>query len=157
MLLRAVAVAAPMGLLIFILASIRIDEMSLISWAASFLDPVGRIMGLDGAILLAFILGLPANEIIIPILVMIYSSGSAFEVDIGLSGLTELFVSQGWTVATAVSVAIFSLFHWPCSTSAITVYKETRSKKYTAIAVLLPTAVGFILCALLNLSIRIFA
>ncbi len=156
-LLRAVAVAAPMGLLIFILASIRIDEMSLISWAASFLDPVGRIMGLDGAILLAFILGLPANEIIIPILVMIYSSGSAFEVDIGLSGLTELFVSHGWTVATAVSVAIFSLFHWPCSTSAITVYKETRSKKYTAIAVLLPTAVGFILCALLNLSIRIFA
>lgn len=155
-LLRAVAVAAPMGLLIFILSSIRIGDISLTSYAASALDPVGRFMGLDGAILLAFILGLPANEIIIPILVMLYSSGSAFETGIGLSGMTELFVSRGWTVATAVSVAIFSLFHWPCSTSAITVYKETKSKKYTAVAVLLPTAVGFIMCALANLVIRIF-
>ena len=155
-LLRAVAVAAPMGLLIFILSSICIGDISLTSYAASALDPVGRLMGLDGAILLAFILGLPANEIIIPILVMIYSSGSAFGADVGLSGMTELFVNNGWTVATAVSVAIFSLFHWPCSTSAITVYKETKSKKYTAVSVLLPTAVGFILCVLFNLIVRIF-
>ena len=145
-LLRAVAVAAPMGLLIFILSNVYVGGASLTSHAASTLDPIGRFMGLDGAILLAFILGLPANEIIIPILVMIYSSGSAFDVGIGISGMTEIFINNGWTAVTAISVAIFSLFHWPCSTSILTVYKETKSKKYTAIATLLPTAVGFILC-----------
>ncbi len=155
-LLRAVAVAAPMGLLIFILSSICVDGISLTSYAASALDPVGRFMGLDGAILLAFILGLPANEIVIPILVMIYSSGSAFNSDIGLSGMTELFVNNGWTLSTAVSVVIFSLFHWPCSTSILTVYKETKSKKYTAVAVLLPTLLGFILCVAVSLCARIF-
>lgn len=156
-LLRAVAVAAPMGLLIFILASIKIGDVSLVSYAAYALDPVGRFMGLDGAILLSFILGLPANEIIIPILIMIYSSSGSFDSGIGLTAMTEMFINNGWTAATAVSVAIFSLFHWPCSTSAITVYKETKSKKYTAIAVLLPTAVGFILCSLFNMFVRIFS
>ena len=155
-LLRAVAVAAPMGLLIFILSNIQVSGASLTSHASSFLDPLGRIMGLDGAILLAFILGLPANEIVIPILVMLYSSGGAFDANIGFSGMTELFIQNGWTLATAVSVTLFSLFHWPCSTSILTVYKETKSKKYTAVATFLPAAVGVILCVILNLCIRIF-
>lgn len=148
---RAVSVAAPMGLLIFVLSSIQIGDTSLITYASDFLDPVGRIMGLDGAILLAFILGLPANEIVIPILVMIYTAGGALGADISVSGMADIFINNGWTLMTAVSVAIFSLFHWPCSTSIITVYKETKSKKYTALATLLPTVFGFIICVALNL------
>lgn len=155
-LLRAVAVAAPMGLLIFVLSGIRIGDLSLTSYAALALDPIGRFMGLDGAILLAFILGLPANEIVIPLLVMIYTSGGSFDSTVGLSGMTELFLNNGWTLVTAVSVILFSLFHWPCSTSVITVYKETKSKKYTAIATLLPTLVGFILCVAVSHIMRIF-
>ena len=153
---RAVSVAAPMGLLIFVLSSIQIGDTSLITYASDFLDPVGRIMGLDGAILLAFILGLPANEIVIPILVMIYTAGGALGADIGVSGMADIFINNGWTLMTAVSVAIFSLFHWPCSTSIITVYKETKSKKYTALAALLPTAFGFIICVALNFCFTLF-
>lgn len=153
---RAVAVAAPMGLFIFILSSIQIGGTGLITYVSDFLNPVGKIMGLDGAILLAFILGLPANEIVIPILVMIYMADGTLGADISISGMTEIFINNGWTLMTAVSVAVFSLFHWPCSTSIITVYKETKSKKYTAVAALLPTAVGFIICAVLNLFVTVF-
>jgi ferrous iron transport protein B len=148
---RAVAVAAPMGLLIFILSVIKIGDLSLIAHASAFLDPVGKIMGLDGAILLAFILGLPANEIVIPILLMIYTSGGAIGGDVGISGMADIFTANGWTLTTALSMAVFALFHWPCSTSAITVYKETKSKKITLLSVLLPTVFGFILCVIINL------
>ncbi len=155
-LLRAVAVAAPMGLLIFILSSICIDGVSLVSYAAELLEPIGRIMGLDGEILLAFILGLPANEIVIPILIMLYTSGSSFGGEIGNGAMAELFGANGWTVVTAVCTAIFALFHWPCSTSIITAYKETRSIKYTVTAVILPLLLGFIFCTLINFAARVF-
>lgn len=153
---RAAAVAAPMGLLIFILSGIEIGDVSLIAYASDFLDPVGRIMGLDGAILLAFILGLPANEIVIPILVMIYTSGGAIGADVGISGMADIFISNGWTLTTALSMATFAIFHWPCSTSAITVYKETKSKKITVLSALLPTAFGFVTCVIINLFAKMF-
>ena len=153
---RAVAVAAPMGLLIFILSAIKIGDLSLIAYASAFLDPVGKIMGLDGAILLAFILGLPANEIVVPILLMIYTAGGAIGGDVGISGMAEIFTANGWTLTTALSMAAFALFHWPCSTSAITVYKETKSKKITLLSVLLPTAFGFIMCVIINLVSKLF-
>ncbi len=153
---RAAAVAAPMGLLIFILSAIKIGEVSLIARVSAFLDPVGRIMGLDGAILLAFLLGLPANEIVIPILLMIYTSGGAIGADVGISGMADIFAANGWTLATAFSMTVFALFHWPCSTSVITVYKETGSKKITALSVLLPTVFGFIICVIINLISRLF-
>ena len=150
-LMRAIAVAAPMGLVIWLLANITVGEVSLISAVSGFLDPIGRIMGLDGVILLAFVLGLPANEIVIPIMLMIYSAQGAIGSDMSVSAMLELFVSNGWTPLTAVSTAVFGLFHSPCSTSLITVYKETKSKALTFVAFLLPTLVGFLLCVLINL------
>lgn len=154
---RAVLVAAPMGLLIFIISNVTVGGESLVSLISGALDPIGKFMGLDGAILLAFILGIPANEIVIPILIMLYTSGGVFGGELEISKMTELFSNNGWTFATAVCMTVFALFHWPCSTSIITVYKETKSKKYTAVAALLPTAVGFLICVLLNFSIKLFS
>ncbi len=148
---RAVCVAAPMGLIIYLLSNIYVSDSSLITHAANFLDPLGSFMGMDGVLLLAFILGIPANEIVIPIAVMIYTRGGFVSSDIGLTEMTELFGNCGWSVGTAVCVSLFALFHWPCSTSLITIYKETKSIKYTVISFLLPTVLGFLLCVLANL------
>lgn len=155
-LLRAVLVAAPTGLVIWILANIYIGDGSLISLFAELLAPLGRLMGLDGVILLAFILGLPANEIVIPIMLMIYSSGAAIGEEVGLSAIRSAFVGAGWTPITVVCASVFALFHWPCSTSLITVYKETHSKRLTLISFLLPTLIGFTLCVLINTVSKIF-
>lgn len=150
-LVRAVAVAAPMGLVIFVLSNLSVGGDSLLEALAQIFEPLGSIMGLDGAIILAFILGIPANEIVIPILTMLYMSGGTFGAEMSIDAITELFAMNGWTYTTALCMAIFALFHWPCSTSLITVYKETGSVKYTALSALLPTAVGVILCILVNL------
>lgn len=150
-LLRAVAVAAPMGLVIFALSNISVGGESILKFAEMIFEPIGRIMGLDGAIILAFILGIPANEIVIPILTMLYMSSGTFGAEMSIDAITELFVLNGWTYTTALCMAIFALFHWPCSTSLITVYKETGSVKHTALSALLPTAVGVFLCILVNL------
>ena len=152
-LLRAVAVSAPMGLIIFILSNISAGDRSLILYASEFLGPLGSVMGLDGAILLAFILSLPANEIVIPILIMIYNSDGTFGADIGLTQMAEIFESCGWTVKTALCAAVFALFHWPCSTSTLTVYKETKSARYTLLALIIPFLAGFLLCAIINLLV----
>ncbi len=154
---RAVTVAAPVGLLIFLLLRINIGGESLVLSAADAIDPVGRLMGLDGAILLAFVLGLPANEIVLPILIMIYTAEASFGADIGIFAMRDLFSSCGWSVQTAVCFSVFALFHFPCSTSILTVYKETKSKKYTLLATILPVAVGFVLCVIINLFVNIFA
>ena len=100
---------------------------SLLAWASGFLDPLGRFMGLDGVILIAFILGFPANEIVIPIIIMAYmANGSLIEMS-SLAAMKDLFLAQGWTLTTAVCTLIFVLFHWPCSTTCLTIYKETKS------------------------------
>ena len=153
---RAAAVAAPAGLVIWILANVDVYGASLLSHCAAFLDPAARLLGMDGVILMAFILGFPANEIVIPLIVMSYLSTGSM-VDVGdLSVLRELFVQQGWTWATAVSVLLFSLLHWPCSTTLLTIHKETKSWKWTGFAFILPTAVGVILCLLFNMAVRLF-
>ncbi|MBE6770603.1 MAG: ferrous iron transport protein B [Ruminococcaceae bacterium] len=141
---RAVAVAAPAGLIIWLASNININGLTVLQHIADFLDPLARLMGLDGVILTAFILGLPANEIVIPIMLMAYSSlGTLPEIsaDIGLI-LTE----NGWTKTTALCFILFCLMHWPCSTSLITVKKETGSIKLTVLAALLPTVMGIIAC-----------
>ncbi len=154
---RAVLVAAPMGLFIFILTRVTVDGVSVAEYISIFLEPIGNIMCLDGKILLAFILGLPANEIVLPILVMLYTSGGSFGGDIGVSAMTELFSSNGFTVFTAIAITVFALFHFPCSTSIITAYKETKSKKYTLLTVLVPTIVGILLCILVKfISLLVF-
>ena len=145
---RAAAVAAPAGLVIWLLANVQVGGASLLAWAAGALDPLARVFGLDGVILLAFLLGLPANEIVLPIMVMAYlAQGSLVEMT-DLAALRQLLVSQGWTGLTALCALLFALLHWPCSTTLITVYRETKSLKWTAAAFLLPTACGLALCFL---------
>jgi len=146
---RAAAVAAPAGVILWLLANISLGGCPLLSLMAQFLNPLGRALGMDGAILLAFILGFPANEIVLPIVVMIYSmQGSLTELG-DLAALKPLLLSNGWTAATALCVMVFSLCHWPCSTTLLTIKKETGSLKWTLLAALLPTAIGLVLCGLI--------
>jgi len=153
---RAMAVAAPAGLVIWLLANITVGEVSLLHHAAAFLDPLGQLLGMDGAILLAFVLGWPANEIVIPILLMIYLSTGTLTEPVSTGMLQALLVHNGWTWVTGACTLLFSLMHWPCSTTCLTVYKETHSLGWTAAAIALPTAFGSACCLLLATAARIF-
>lgn len=155
-LLRAVAVAAPAGLLIWVMANVSVAGGTLLSLCCNALDPFARLMGLDGVLLTAFILGSPANEIVLPLAVMAYTAQS-FMPELGaLSDLRTLLVQNGWTWATAVSTLLFSLLHWPCTTTLLTVYRETGGKRWTLLAALLPTAFGVIACMLFTFVVRLF-
>ena len=143
---RAILVAAPAGLIIWLMANIYVGDMSLLSHGADFLQPFANLIGLDGYILMAFILGLPANEIVIPIVIMSYmATGSMIELG-SLEELRNLLVSHGWTYLTAVCVMLFSLMHWPCGTTLLTIRKETQSIKWTFVSFLVPTVTGIVIC-----------
>lgn len=146
---RAAAAAAPAGLIVWILANTFIGDMSILAKMVDFMEPLGNIMGLDGAILTAFILGLPANEIVIPITIMIYTSQGSLSDLTGLTEMHQLFVDNGWTAVTAVCTMIFYLMHWPCATTLLTVKKETGSLKWTALAAIIPTICGFVVCSII--------
>lgn len=147
---RAMAVAAPAGMIIWLMANVKIGNISVLSHCADFLNPIGKLLGLDGVILIAFILGFPANEIVIPIIIMAYmAQGSIMEMQ-SLTEMKQLFVSNGWTWVTAVNTMLFSLMHWPCSTTLLTIKKETQSLRWAALAAALPTAAGIIFCVLFN-------
>ncbi len=153
---RACSVAAPCGLLIWLMANITVGDATLLAHCAEFLDPFASFIGLDGVILLAFILGLPANEIVIPIIIMAYmSEGKILELD-DLSQLKTLLVDNGWTWVTALCTMLFSLMHWPCSTTLITIKKETRSLKWLVVSFLVPTVCGIAICAVVANICRIF-
>ncbi len=154
---RAAAVAAPTGLVIWLLANTGSGGISTLSRLSGFLDPVGRIMGLDGVIILAFILGLPANEIVIPIIMMCYVSGGSLVGCASLPELKNLLVSNGWNTITAINTVIFTVFHWPCSTTLLTVKKETGKARCALAAALIPTVIGTVLCIAVNLVSHIFA
>ncbi len=147
---RAVTVAAPAGLVLWVLANVTVEGATLLAHAAGLLDPLGRLMGMDGVILVGFLLGFPANEIVLPIILMAYMAQGALVEPQSLFALKALLTQHGWTLWTAASVMLFSMLHWPCSTTVLTIYKETRSLKWTALAVLLPTALGAGLCMLLS-------
>lgn len=147
---RAVSVAAPAGLIIWIFANTYINDTSILNHCADFLDPFARLMGLDGKILMAFIMGLPANEIVIPVLILAYTSGENLQRIENLFELREILTLNGWTYITAINVMLFSLFHWPCSTSLITIKKETGSFKWAFLGFLLPTITGILICMLIN-------
>lgn len=152
---RAASVAAPAGLIIWLLANIHAGGDTLLAHCAGFLDPFARVFGLDGVILLAFILGLPANEIVIPLIIMAYlSQGSLVELS-DLTALRSLLIDNGWTWVTALCVMVFSLMHWPCSTTCLTIKKESGSWKWTAAAVAIPTVCGLILCFLIANACRL--
>ena len=153
---RAITVAIPAGLVIWCLANININGGSLLSILSNELDPLGKLLGMDGVILLAFILAFPANEIVIPIIIMSYmSTGNLVDIS-NLSTLREVLVSNGWTWVTAVSVMLFSLMHWPCSTTCLTVKKETSSIKWTILSIVIPTFCGVVICLIFNALVHIF-
>ncbi len=152
---RAVSAAAPAGLLIWLMANVTLGGHTLLTHCASFLDPFGQVLGLDGVILMAFILGLPANEIVIPIIIMAYTAGGALTDISDLGTLAVLLRDNGWGMQTAISVMLFSLMHCPCSTTLMTIKKESGSILWTLVAAALPTLFGMISCMLLNMIVKI--
>ena len=146
---RAVTVAAPAGLVIWVLGRVPVGSGTLLTALAGALDGPGRLMGLDGMVLLAFLLGFPANEIVLPVLLMGYlRSGS-----LTAAGLTELgpvLAAHGWTAETALCMLVLCLLHFPCGTTCLTILRETGSARWTALAAALPTAMGMALCMLIH-------
>lgn len=145
---RAVVVAIPAGILTWILANTYIGDITILNHIALFLDPIGRFIGLDGFILLAFILGMPANEIVIPILIMSYMSTGSMTDYTSLQELGNLLTSHGWTYLTALNLMLFSLLHWPCTTTLLTIKKETKSIKWTTLGFVIPTSIAFLVCSI---------
>ena len=138
-------VAAPAGLIIWLMANVSVGGNTLLGHCAGLLDPFARLLGLDGYILMAFILGLPANEIVMPIVIMSYTAaGSMVEFE-SLDSLRTLLISNGWTWLTALNVMLFSLMHYPCATSLLTIRKETKSWKWTLVSFAAPTIAGMII------------
>lgn len=152
---RAAAVAAPAGLLIWLMANVTIGGQSLLQYCAAFLHPLAQRMGLDGVILIAFVLGFPANEIVLPIILMGYLAQGSLQEPGDLLQIRQLLVANGWTWTTAVSVLLFSLLHWPCSTTLLTIYKETNSLRWALLAAALPTGCGVLLCILFTTVVRL--
>ncbi|MBU2445728.1 MAG: ferrous iron transporter B [Bacteroidetes bacterium] len=142
---RAIVMAAPAGGLIWLLGNIHIDGVSLMAYAVNVLQPVGKAIGLDGVILLAYIIAIPANEIIIPTIIMAYSASTRM-MELEMDQLKELFLQNEWTILTAISLMFFSLLHYPCSTTTWTIWKETKSIKWTLISNILPLAIAFLVC-----------
>ena len=149
-LMRAAAVAAPAGLLIFLLANFSVGNSSVLTVCSDLLDPLGRQLGMDGVILLAFLLGFPANEIVMPLMLMIYlSSGTLNEVG-DLVKFHQILVLHGWTIKTAVCTMLFTLVHFPCSTTCLTIRKETGKTKWMIAGILIPLFTGMSVCFLVN-------
>jgi ferrous iron transport protein B len=153
---RAVTIAAPAGAFVWLLANIQSGEGSLLTQLAGWLQGFGNLLGMDGYIILAFILGLPANEIVLPILVMGYLSGSYLLEPESVEAFHALFFANGWTWLTALNVMIFALLHFPCGTTLLTIRKETLGGKWTFLSAFLPTVAGIILCLLITQVVRFF-
>lgn len=153
---RAIIFAAPAGLIIWAMANIDVGNTTLLLYCANAIDPFAKLMGIDGVILMAFILGFPANEIVIPIIIMAYmSTGQIIELD-SFTELHNLLINNGWTILTAICTMLFSLIHWPCATTCMTIYKETKSMKWTAISILTPTLIGMVVCIIVASIGKIF-
>lgn len=152
---RAVVIAAPTGLIIWLLTNITIGSSSIINIVSNFLNNFGLLLGLDGVILTAFILGFPANEIVLPIIIMTYLSSNTMMDINDISLIKDLFISNGWTIITAICMIIFIIFHYPCSTTLITIYKETKSIKWTLLSFFIPLLIGITLCMLVNFIFNI--
>lgn len=155
-LFRAIIVAAPAGALIWLLANLNINDISLLKYCTDFLDPFGQLLGLDGVIIMAFILGFPANETVIPIMIMSYmASGTMVEYS-SYQELFNLFSANGWTVTTVICTMIMCIMHSPCSTTVLTIHKETKSLKWTLFSAFMPIILGIICCAIVSGIASIF-
>lgn len=152
---RAVTVAIPAGIVIWLFANISIGDSTLLSFCAEFLNPFASAIGLDGYILMAFILGFPANEIVMPIIIMSYARASSLSDLDSLDALKNLLIENGWTLLTAINMMIICLVHFPCGTTLLTIGKETKSVKWTMLSFLIPTVLGIMLCFLITQLWRI--
>ncbi len=143
---RAISIAAPAGLVIWLFANIQINDISILTYVANFFDPFGKLLGLDGYIITAFILGLPANEIVLPIILMSYAkTGTLLHLE-NLADISQILIENGWTLLTAINIMILSLLHFPCGTTLMTIKKETGSLKWTVLSFIIPSICGIILC-----------
>lgn len=143
---RAIAIAAPAGIAIWLFANINISGLSILTHIANFLNPFAKLLGLDGYILTSFILALPANEIVLPIILMSYTSGGNLVQIEDITNISNILINNGWSILTAINVMLFSLMHFPCSTTLISIKKETKSWKWTILAFVIPTICGIIAC-----------
>lgn len=143
---RAIVVAAPAGIVIWLFANIMVGDISILTYVANFLNPFAKLMGLDGYILTAFLLGLPANEIVLPIILMSYiGQGSLVDLE-DIFAIGEILRQNGWTLLTGINVMIFTLLHFPCSTTLLTIKKESGGWKWAFLASAIPTVCGIVLC-----------
>ena len=149
-LIRAIQVAVPASIVIWLFANISIDGNTLLTLIANFLDPFAKLMGLDGYILVAFIFGMPANEIVLPIILMCYLGANSLTDISDYASLGEILKSHGWNIITAINVMIFTVLHFPCTTTLLTIKKETGSLKWTLLSFVLPTICGIIICILIS-------
>ena len=148
---RAILVAIPAGIVLWILCNVSVGETTLMISFVSWLEPAGLFLGMSGAILAAFILGFPANELVVPIIIMILSGASVMGGDSTVTDTALLMANSGWTWKTALCTMVFVLFHWPCSTTCLTIHKETHSIKWTLLAFFIPSFIGIVFCSILNL------
>ena len=147
---RAIEIAIPASIVIWLFANISIDGNTLLSLVANFLDPFAKLMGLDGYILVAFIFGMPANEIVLPIILMCYLGTNSLTDISDYASIGEILRSHGWNLITAINVMIFTVLHFPCTTTLLTIKKETRSLKWTFLSFALPTVCGILICIAIN-------
>ena len=155
LLYRAIKVALPFGALIWLISNITINNYTILYHLTGFFEPLGKLMGLDGNIITAFILGFPANEIVLPIISMSYMSTNSMVTIDNIKDMYELYVSNGWTIITAICMITFTLFHFPCATTMLTIKSETKSNKWTLLSFALPTIIGIIMCITINMILKI--
>ena len=151
---RAIKIAIPAGALIWFMSNIYINNNNILYHLTTLFDPIGHFFGLDGTIFVAFLLGFPANEIVIPLIIMSYTNTTTLTEISNLATLKTLFVNNGWTITTAICTMLFCLFHFPCGTTMSTIKKETKSNKITLISFLIPTIIGLLLCFLARIIIN---
>ena len=148
---RAILITIPTGIIIWLLSNININYINILSYITNFLDPIAKIFNIDGTILFAILLSFPANEIIIPIILMSYLNGTSLMEYESIRELKEIFVNNGWTIKTAISTLILIMFHFPCSNTLISIKKETNSIKWTIISFILPFIIGLLLCLIISI------
>ncbi|WP_379135675.1 nucleoside recognition domain-containing protein [Paenibacillus sp. sgz500958] len=153
---RAIVVAAPAGIITWVLGNMFIGGDSVLNHMAAFFDPFAHLLGMDGFIIMAFILGLPANEIVLPILLMGYmSSGAMVDID-NLGSIKDIFLSHGWTWLTALNMMLFSLLHYPCGTTLVNIYKETKSLKWAVLSAVIPLGIAIFVTFAVAQLVRLF-
>lgn len=153
---RAILASIPAGIIIWLMANITFNDISILKYCTIFLDPFASLIGLDGVILMAFILGFPANEIVIPVMIMIYLNSNTLVEYESISELKTLLLDNGWTINTAICTIVFTLFHFPCATACLTIKKETGSYKWTFLSFILPTLIGILICAFITFLFNFF-